>query len=1116
MRENVWTKDLIVAMVIFLVISGITPSISFNNETLGTVSSVDSVTTKESVQPETEPMYVPALHNESVDDGDQLEEQDDQGYPMYPPTEIGHLENCYGYAIPLVRGENIPTTSIQQSIAYLINDLLRMNISVFWVSADFSAVTIRFSDNSLENRVFEKGTYIVSFTGDHSKDALLSIIINDFAYESEIDIQHRVETYYLMEPLTLDVYPLNYAKVAYHLGAGVHYYLLLCYLDSLQQGGFLDNRILLDNDIATDLNNNDFNVFIWPGANLGLGFAGWRGTIKTTLRIRSSQKIRSFVEHGGGYIGSCYGKSAASSGFLIPVNLLAHHNPNLPVTHSLALLPTAHSITFAAGYVTVKIVNMSHPVSFGLSETQRSWRGNGPVDIWLGKDAQPLATLENFTFQWKGKDFRNIPYWVIETITKYELGKPIWTTGVFFKGKIVTFGDHPEMPEPYRLDRLLHNAVFFTTADPQTTLSISKNVSLPTIRMYNNATSNLPLNQSGQIFTTLWSKIDSLSDLCEKIDAIEKKILDIVLELADEEKIDGTLKYKIATEYRDSYLRWLTGFRTSLQTLENIIAEVQFMTNVTSDRQSWETQMNETLQTCEHICRTAYEMSNVMHQKLTDFVGEKLELLSIRLLADKRDNNFRNGSTQFIIPWMSTEKLLRKIWYDYEREVAVTTNLSPPTESKQQKSTHETSSGILYVDIDAPPNGDGSIQHPYRIIQDAIDAASDQDIIVVSEGVYKGTITIHKSITLIGENKDTTIIDGEHKPHCVVTSTAPNVKIRGFTIKNSAKQLLCGGVLLQDSNNTVQDNIIIENRYGLGLRPMSSNNIIKDNIFINNSCMGLVIDELDSINNTIHNNTFIHNNQQGLNIANAQNTVIDNTFIDDGITISKTSGPLTTIIHNNTANGKPIYCLTDVKDLVIPKDAGQVILSNCENITINDITIQDIDTAIIVLDSRNINIMHCHLMDNLVGISVQYSEDIILQNNHIANNSWSGIWGYHVNNITITNNTITGNDDAILLHSSRNSVIQYNNVTQNTIGIFLASRSTQNLVEKNNFIENNKHVFSTGHNRYKENYWDDWIGVQHPLLRFFPKTIKQESRLIRWYAFDWHPAQEPYTIPRTP
>ncbi|MEM3581076.1 MAG: hypothetical protein QXQ64_07425, partial [Candidatus Bathyarchaeia archaeon] len=48
----------------------------------------------------------------------------------------------------------------------------------------------------------------------------------------------------------------------------------------------------------------------------------------------------------------------------------------------------------------------------------------------------------------------------------------------------------------------------------------------------------------------------------------------------------------------------------------------------------------------------------------------------------------------------------------------------------------------------------------YKNIQEAINNASPGDIIHVSSGIYYENIVINKSVTLIGKDRENTIIDG--------------------------------------------------------------------------------------------------------------------------------------------------------------------------------------------------------------------------------------------------------------------------------------------------------------------------------------------------------------------
>ena len=93
-----------------------------------------------------------------------------------------------------------------------------------------------------------------------------------------------------------------------------------------------------------------------------------------------------------------------------------------------------------------------------------------------------------------------------------------------------------------------------------------------------------------------------------------------------------------------------------------------------------------------------------------------------------------------------------------------------------------TSSGIF------PPSGitlyvGGSGPDNYTKIQDAIDNASDGDTIFVYSGTYFEHVVVDKQLYLIGEDKNSTIIDGEGSEDVVVIY-ADGVTIQQFTIRS--------------------------------------------------------------------------------------------------------------------------------------------------------------------------------------------------------------------------------------------------------------------------------------------------------------------------------------------
>ena len=128
---------------------------------------------------------------------------------------------------------------------------------------------------------------------------------------------------------------------------------------------------------------------------------------------------------------------------------------------------------------------------------------------------------------------------------------------------------------------------------------------------------------------------------------------------------------------------------------------------------------------------------------------------------------------------------------------------------------------IFYVDDDGSTG--------FTSIQDAIDASSDGDTIIVRPGIYTEHVSIDKSIRLIGRGTRRTIIDGNGDPNnhsSAVTITADGVKIRGFTIRNAMNS----GIYIDSANNTIAANKIVNNGLEGIYIHSGDNNAIKNKI----------------------------------------------------------------------------------------------------------------------------------------------------------------------------------------------------------------------------------------------------------------------------------------------
>lgn len=171
----------------------------------------------------------------------------------------------------------------------------------------------------------------------------------------------------------------------------------------------------------------------------------------------------------------------------------------------------------------------------------------------------------------------------------------------------------------------------------------------------------------------------------------------------------------------------------------------------------------------------------------------------------------------------------------------------------------------------------------YETIQDAINAAYPGDTIMVAPGTYYEHVIINKSLSLVGENKETTIIDG-NVTGIVAKITESNVNFNGFTVTRSGQSPFTdSGIFLSfdAGNNNVSNNIIVNNYHGIYLESSTGNVISSNNISLNT---GRGIFLLFSWGNTISAN-FVSRNEQdnGIELFDSTSNVITaNTFSANG------------------------------------------------------------------------------------------------------------------------------------------------------------------------------------------------------------------------------------------
>jgi nitrous oxidase accessory protein len=142
----------------------------------------------------------------------------------------------------------------------------------------------------------------------------------------------------------------------------------------------------------------------------------------------------------------------------------------------------------------------------------------------------------------------------------------------------------------------------------------------------------------------------------------------------------------------------------------------------------------------------------------------------------------------------------------------------------------------------------------YLQIQEAIDAANEGDTIFVKQGYYVENPVINTSISLVGEDRDATVID--------VTAglkiEADNVTVTGLTIFDGYEGISVGANYCNISGNK-----IVDSNSGVVLHG-GENNIVAENIFESIGPAGAVV--LWYSDNNLVNNNYISSCTEGIQL----------------------------------------------------------------------------------------------------------------------------------------------------------------------------------------------------------------------------------------------------------
>jgi len=365
-----------------------------------------------------------------------------------------------------------------------------------------------------------------------------------------------------------------------------------------------------------------------------------------------------------------------------------------------------------------------------------------------------------------------------------------------------------------------------------------------------------------------------------------------------------------------------------------------------------------------------------------------------------------------------------------------------------------------------------------------IDVAEAQAAIYIrADGTVEGTDKIEKTGNLysftdnidgtIIVERDDIIIDGaaytlsansgygvklQYRHGVTVRNLVLKDTYRGFDLTYADDNTIVGNTLINSGSavyfwwswrNNVTGNSISKAEYAFDFF-QSPNYGCQENVVTGNT----VQDSFFGLNLMESNNTFsdniINTSAIGVSLRGSQNLFRNNTINCTGIAFKVYSFD-NDVDASNVVNGKPIIYWIGHRNEAVPSDAGYVVLSNCENITVQNL--------------------------NASGVSVSSTTNSLIAGNTLSGGQF-GIQMLESSNNTITGNSLVCNEFGLELSDCHYNEIVANNISSNSYYGLLLTSSHHNTLKQNNVANNG---FGKGGNGYSfphESYSEDFFGVK--------------------------------------
>lgn len=200
------------------------------------------------------------------------------------------------------------------------------------------------------------------------------------------------------------------------------------------------------------------------------------------------------------------------------------------------------------------------------------------------------------------------------------------------------------------------------------------------------------------------------------------------------------------------------------------------------------------------------------------------------------------------------------------------------------------------------------VPQDYSTITSALAAAFPAETVLVAPGTYHEQFSVPSGVILHGQDRDTTIIDGDGVANRAVIYLGNGSTVSGFTVQDSGTDFYDAAVWADQGPVTVTNMRLMHNSMGIVrycfTTPCPGNSTISNNIVIHNTYTGILVHAVEAL---VQGNTVVDNQLQGITFeANgSQGECIGNIIAYNMRGLSVTSA--TTLVNNHLWQNNPDY-----------------------------------------------------------------------------------------------------------------------------------------------------------------------------------------------------------------